>query len=170
MHHPLFTQQIEQLQKWLDKGYEGQLQFMHNNHDLRAHPDQLVEGAKTIISVRMDYLTQAPTPRAVTDNDQPNKGIIARYARGRDYHKTMRSRLKQLALKIETMLPEWQHLDIGSEKEFVFSLTKKQLPILQTVSQGQCLNTLFVIQITSIFLLVYHVKPDRNQLNFCFSN
>ena len=53
------------------------------------------------------------------------------------------------------------------EKEFVFSLTKKHLPILLTVSQGQFLNTLFVIQITSIFLLVYHVKPDRNQLNFC---
>lgn len=131
VHHPLFTKQIEQLKKWLDKGYEGQLQFMHNNHDLRAHPDQLVEGAKTIISVRMDYLTQAPTPRAVTDNDHPNKGIIARYARGRDYHKTMRSRLKQLALKIETMLSEWQHLDIGSEKEFVFRPFSDSAPIFE---------------------------------------
>ena len=131
VHHPLFTKQIEQLQKWLDKGYEGQLQFMHNNHHLRAHPEQLVEGAKTIISVRMDYLTQAPTPRAVTDNDHPNQGIIARYARGRDYHKTMRSRLKQLALNIEAMLPEWQHLDIGSDKEFVFRPFSDSAPIFE---------------------------------------
>ncbi len=93
VHHPLFVQQTEHLKQWLAKGYEGQLQFMHNNHHLRAHPEQLVEGAKTIISVRMDYLTQTPTPRAVTDSAYPNQGIIARYARGRDYHKTMRSRL-----------------------------------------------------------------------------
>lgn len=131
VHHPLFIQQTERLQQWLAKGYEGQLQFMHNNHQLRAHPEQLVEGAKTIISVRMDYLTQTPTPRAVTDNAYPNQGIIARYARGRDYHKTMRSRLKQLALKIEAMLPEWQHLNIGSEQDFIFRPFSDSAPIFE---------------------------------------
>lgn len=131
VHHPLFVQQTERLQQWLAKGYEGQLQFMHNNHHLRAHPEQLVEGAKTIISVRMDYLTQTPTPRAVTDNAYPNQGIIARYARGRDYHKTMRSRLKQLALKIEAMLPEWQHLNIGSEQDFIFRPFSDSAPIFE---------------------------------------
>ena len=125
VHHPLFTKQIEQLQKWLDKGYEGQLQFMHNNHHLRAHPEQdrRDPGGKD--------QRKAPTPRAVTDNDHPNQGIIARYARGRDYHKTMRSRLKQLALNIEAMLPEWQHLDIGSDKEFVFRPFSDSAPIFE---------------------------------------
>lgn len=131
VHHPLFAQQIEQLQRWLAKGYEGQLQFMHHNHELRAHPDKLVAGAKTIISVRMDYLTQTPTPRAIIDNDQPNNAIVARYARGRDYHKTMRSRLKQLALKIEAMLPEWQHLDIGANTDFVFRPFSDSAPIFE---------------------------------------
>lgn len=131
VHHPLFIQQTEHLKQWLAKGYEGQLQFMHNNHHLRAHPEQLVEGAKTIISVRMDYLTQTPTPRAVTDNAYPNQGIIARYARGRDYHKTMRSRLKQLALTIEAMLPEWQHLNIGSEQDFIFRPFSDSAPIFE---------------------------------------
>ncbi|WP_350562457.1 tRNA epoxyqueuosine(34) reductase QueG [Psychrobacter sp. CAL346-MNA-CIBAN-0220] len=131
VHHPLFTKQMQQLQRWLDKGYEGQLQFMHNNHDLRAHPEQLVQGAKTIISVRMDYLTQAPTPRAIDDNNRPNSGIIARYARGRDYHKTMRGRLKQLALQIESMLPEWQHLAIGAETPFIFRPFSDSAPIFE---------------------------------------
>lgn len=131
VHHPLFAQQIVQLQQWLDKGYEGQLQFMHHNHHLRANPAQLVEGAKTIISVRMDYLTQAPTPRTITDNDHPNQGIIARYARGRDYHKTMRSRLKKLALTIEAMLPDWQHLNIGSEQDFIFRPFSDSAPIFE---------------------------------------
>ncbi|WP_352337253.1 tRNA epoxyqueuosine(34) reductase QueG [Psychrobacter sp. 16-MNA-CIBAN-0192] len=131
VHHPLFAEQITQLQSWLDKGYEGQLQFMHNNHELRANPEQLVEGAKTIISVRMDYLTQAPTPRTVSDNSHPNSAIIARYARGRDYHKTMRSRLKQLALDIEAMLPEWQHLDIGHNTDFIFRPFSDSAPIFE---------------------------------------
>lgn len=131
VHHPLFAQQITQLDNWLEKGYEGQLQFMHGNHHLRAHPDQLVAGAKTIISVRMDYLTQAPKPRAIEDNDRPNQGIVARYARGRDYHKTMRGRLKQLALKIEAMLPEWQHLTIGAETDFVFRPFSDSAPIFE---------------------------------------
>ena len=131
VHHPLFQQQIVQLQKWLAKGYAGQLQFMHNNHHLRAHPDQLVTGAKTIISVRMDYLTQAPKPRTVEDNNRPNHGIIARYARGRDYHKTMRGRLKQLALLIEAKLPEWQHLSIGAETDFVFRPFSDSAPIFE---------------------------------------
>jgi epoxyqueuosine reductase len=131
VHHPLFAQQMQQLQKWLNKSYEGQLQFMHNNHHLRAHPEQLVAGAKTIISVRMDYLTQTPKSRAIEDNDHPNQGIIARYARGRDYHKVMRSRLKQLALQIEAMLPEWQHLDIGAQTDFVFRPFSDSAPIFE---------------------------------------
>ncbi len=131
VHHPLFAQQLEQLQRWLDKGFEGQLKFMHNNHHLRAHPEQLVEGAKTILSVRMDYLTQTPTPRAITDDDFPNQGIIARYARGRDYHKTMRGRLKQLALQIEAMLPQWRHLDLGSDAAFVFRPFSDSAPIFE---------------------------------------
>ncbi len=131
VHHPLFQQQITQLQNWLAKGYEGQLQFMHNNHELRANPDKLVAGAKTIISVRMDYLTQAPKPRTVEDNSRPNHGIIARYARGRDYHKTMRGRLKQLALLIESKLPEWQHLGINAETDFIFRPFSDSAPIFE---------------------------------------
>ena len=131
INHPLFQQQIEQLQAWLAKGYNGQLGFMHHHHEQRANPQLLVEGAKTIISVRMDYLTQAPKPRTVEDDARPNHAIIARYARGRDYHKVMRSRLKQLAQRIETMLPHWQHLAIGADQPFVFRPFSDSAPIFE---------------------------------------
>lgn len=132
VNHPLFAAQQAQLQRWLDKDYAGQLQFLHNNHELRANPARLVDGAKTIISVRMDYLSIAPTPRSVSDNLKPNHGIIARYARGRDYHKTMRGRLKQLAKRIEQQLPQWQHLeDIGADAPFVFRPFSDSAPIFE---------------------------------------
>jgi len=131
VHHPLFKEQITHLERWLEKGYEGDLSFMHQNHHLRANPAALVEGARTIISVRMDYLTSAPKPRTIEDDLRPNSAIIARYARGRDYHKIMRSRLKQLALNIESMLSEWQHLNIGAEDDFIFRPFSDSAPIFE---------------------------------------
>lgn len=129
--HPVFAQQMQGLRDWLAAGNYGQLKFMELNHDKRANPGLLVEGSRTIISVRMDYLEATPKPRSVEDNHRPNHAIIARYARGRDYHKTMRSRLKKLAQKIETMLPQWQHLDINADQPFVFRPFSDSAPIFE---------------------------------------
>lgn len=131
VHHPIFKQQLIALKKWLAQGYEGGLKFLHDNHELRGNPEKLVTGAKTIISVRMDYLVDKPTPRRIEDNERPNHAIIARYARGRDYHKVMRGQLKKLAQVIETMLPQWQHLNIGSDMPFVFRPFSDSAPIFE---------------------------------------
>ena len=82
VHHPLFAEQTRALKVWLNQGLHGTLDFMHDNHELRANPHKLVDGAKTIISVRMDYLHTLPAPRRIEDNERPNHAIIARYARG----------------------------------------------------------------------------------------
>lgn len=129
--HPIFKEQLTALKKWLACGYEGQLAFLHDHHDLRENPEKLVTGTKTIISVRMDYLSLAPRPRHIDDNDRPNQAIIARYARGRDYHKTMRGQLKKLATAIETMLPHWTHLGIHADTPFVFRPFSDSAPIFE---------------------------------------
>lgn len=131
VHHPLFAQQTQALKQWLNQGLNGTLDFLHENHELRANPHKLVEHAKTIISVRMDYLHTTPTPRCVEDNHRPNHAIIARYARGRDYHKTVRQQLKKLAIAIENELPNWQHLHIGADKPFVFRPFSDSAPIFE---------------------------------------
>lgn len=131
VHHPVFQEQLTALRAWLDEGLEGQLKFLHDNHHLRAHPHLLVEGAKTIISVRMDYLVDKPKSRSIADNDRPNHAIIARYARGRDYHKTMRAQLKKLAMQIEAMLPIWQDSQVGADIPFVFRPFSDSAPIFE---------------------------------------
>lgn len=131
VHHPLFAKQTKALKAWLDQGLNGTLDFMHDNHDKRANPALLVDGAKTIITVRMDYLHDLPKPRSVMDNKRPNHAIIARYARGRDYHKTVRQQLKKLAKAIENELPQWQHLSIGADKPFVFRPFSDSAPIFE---------------------------------------
>lgn len=135
VEHPLFAEQTKRLQAWLAKGYAGQLQFLYNHHDLRADPTLLVAGSKTIISVRMDYLCQTPKPRQVADNDRPNHAIIARYARGRDYHKTIRGRLKKLAQHIQQRLSIWQQdyptLNINADSDFVYRPFSDSAPIFE---------------------------------------
>lgn len=131
VHNSLFKEQLTQLQAWLAQGHAGQLDFLHNHHHLRAHPEKLVAGAQSIISVRMDYLTEPPQPRCVEDNQRPNHAIIARYARGRDYHKLMRSRLKQLAQRIKSKLDDWRHLSIAADTPFVFRPFSDSAPIFE---------------------------------------
>lgn len=131
VHHPLFAEQTQALKAWLDQGLHGTLDFMQDNHELRANPHKLVDGAKTIISVRMDYLHTLPNPRRIDDDNRPNHAIIARYARGRDYHKTVRQQLKKLARAIESELPNWAHLSIDAGKPFVFRPFSDSAPIFE---------------------------------------
>ena len=129
--NPLFAKQMDALNTWLADGMHGQMAFLEQHHDKRANPALLVEGTRTIVSVRMNYLQDVPKPRTVADNERPNHAIIARYARGRDYHKVMRSRLKKLAKRIETMLPNWQGLDVGADMPFVFRPFSDSAPIFE---------------------------------------
>ncbi|MBL4673945.1 MAG: hypothetical protein JKX81_16915 [Arenicella sp.] len=43
------------LNKWLEKGMQGEMDYMHKHGSKRTNPDQLVVGTKRVISVRMDY-------------------------------------------------------------------------------------------------------------------
>jgi len=86
------------LQDWLTKGYHGQMSFFERNMEKRLRPELLVPGTLRVISVRMDYLPQDAAFASTLEN--PDKAYISRYALGRDYHKVMRKRLKQLAEKI----------------------------------------------------------------------
>lgn len=102
--NPIFEKQLAALQIWLGEGKHGEMAFFEQNHAKRGNPALLVAGTQSIISVRLDYLVETPPKRSVPDNDRPNHAIIARYARGRDYHKTLRGRLKTLATRIEEKL------------------------------------------------------------------
>ncbi len=92
------------LQQWLAAGFHGEMAFMAAHGSKRTHPAQLVPGTVRVISARMDYL-----PDAMADDwreheqrrqADPDAAVISVYARGRDYHKVMRSRLQRLVDQI----------------------------------------------------------------------
>lgn len=98
--------QMAHFKEYLDRGYHADMTYLEENLDKRADPTLLVPGTRSIICVRMDYLVEKPQPRQVPD--APNSAIIARYARGRDYHKIVRGRLKTLATRIRERVGEFE--------------------------------------------------------------
>src|SRR5205807_7422906 len=80
---------------WLAQGRHGEMEYMARHGALRARPAELKPGTLRVISCRMDYATMDEPPPAA------DSAYIARYARGRDYHKVLRGRLQQLCEHIE---------------------------------------------------------------------
>ena len=87
------------LREWLEKNYQGEMGFLADHFEKRIDPKQLVDGTLRVIMVRMDYLPSDVKFTSILAN--PNKGYIARYALGRDYHKLIRNRLKHLGQWLE---------------------------------------------------------------------
>lgn len=92
-------------QNWLSNGYHGDMYYMEENKELRFFPDRLLPGTLRIISARMDYAKQPEN--SLEPMEQSQTAYIARYARGRDYHKLMRKRLQQLAEQIHDAVGEF---------------------------------------------------------------
>lgn len=92
------------LQAWLDAGYHGSMDYMARHGMMRARAHELLPGTVRVLSVRMNYLPfEAGFAATLRD---PTLGYISRYALGRDYHKVLRNRLKQLGDRIEARCAE----------------------------------------------------------------
>src|SRR5688500_15900737 len=88
------------LLEWLSRGWHGEMEYMARHGARRARPSELRPGTLRVISCRMDYLRERP--RGIeTDRE---RAYIARYARGRDYHKVLRARLQALCERIEAQV------------------------------------------------------------------
>ena len=93
------SQDQRYLEKWLEKDYHGEMKYMEKHGKKRSQPAELVEGTKRIISLSMNYLPENYNGLELLKEDK--KAFVSGYARGRDYHKIMRLRLKKLVSKIK---------------------------------------------------------------------
>jgi epoxyqueuosine reductase len=90
------------LNEWLAKGFHGEMDYMQRHGTRRSHPEELHPGTIRVISVRLDYLPESAGDVEALLKDS-SKGVVSRYALGRDYHKMMRKRLQKLARQIEQL-------------------------------------------------------------------
>jgi len=94
------------LSAWLQAGFHGNMGYMAQHGMKRARPAELVPGTVSVITARMDYLPR-DTPEGwqaieLGRLERPGEAVVSLYARGRDYHKVLRSRLQKLADCIAT--------------------------------------------------------------------
>ena len=88
----------ENLRDWIRMNYQGDMSYLERNIEKRDDPRLLVEGAKSIISVALNYY-----PNEKRDENFPK---FAYYAYGKDYHFIVKNKLKQLLTFIQTIYPD----------------------------------------------------------------
>ena len=94
----------EGLKAWLAAGFHGEMDYMARHGLTRARPAELLPGTLSVVCARMDYLPQH-SPADWVDIEwsrlrQADQASVSLYARGRDYHKVLRQRLRQLAQRM----------------------------------------------------------------------
>ena len=94
----LLTDDAKRLEQWLAKGMQGNMQYMENHFDLRIDPTKLVPGAKSVITLLLNYF-----PEEQPYSETPK---IAKYAYGQDYHEVIRDKMKLLIGLIKEKIGE----------------------------------------------------------------
>ena len=80
------------LEAWLNKGMHGQMKYMEHHFELRVDPTKLVPGARSVITLLLNYF-----PNQQQSDHAPK---IAKYAYGNDYHEVIRAKLNEFLFMI----------------------------------------------------------------------
>ena len=100
------TERERELLQWLAEGKHGEMEYLRRNVELRIDPRMMVPEAQSVICVADRYAGETGERRnAETPKRNGPQGMIARYARGDDYHVVMRKRLTRLARELSAEFP-----------------------------------------------------------------
>lgn len=94
------TEDAYRLEKWLNKGMHGAMGYMENYFDKRIDPRLLVDGAKSVITLLLNYYPAA--------EQQPDTPHIAKYAYGKDYHEVIKAKLNEFLFDLRAELGDIQ--------------------------------------------------------------
>ncbi len=86
----------EALKRWIREGMAGTMRYMERQLEARLRPEAILPGATRAVVVTKHYFSPEPPP-------EKGKGRVAKYARGRDYHKALKPALKSLARYIQSL-------------------------------------------------------------------
>lgn len=89
------------LRKWLEEGCAAEMHYMHNHFEKRTDPRLLVEGARSVIVVALNYYPAVKQAEGVP--------AFSYYAYGKDYHDVVKAKLRELYAFIA------QHTEVAPE-------------------------------------------------------
>ena len=91
-------EEAPRLENWLNRNMNGQMSYMENHFDKRLNPTLLVDDAKSVISLLLNYY-----PSELQNEDSYK---ISKYAYGQDYHHVIKEKLMELLHFIQTEIGE----------------------------------------------------------------
>ena len=91
--------EARRLEEWLKRDYHGKMSYMENHFDKRVDPRLLVDDAKSVVSLLLNYY-----PDAIQEDQEAPK--ISKYAYGADYHYVIKDKLKTLMHFIQEEIGE----------------------------------------------------------------
>ena len=91
-------EEAPRLENWLNQNHHGEMKYMENHFDKRLNPTLLVDDAKSVISLLLNYY-----PSEIQNTDSYK---ISKYAYGQDYHFVIKEKLKELLQTIQTEIGE----------------------------------------------------------------
>jgi epoxyqueuosine reductase len=91
-------EEAPRLENWLNQNHHGEMKYMENHFDKRLNPTLLVDDAKSVISLLLNYY---PSETQSSDSYK-----ISKYAYGEDYHFVIKEKLKELLQTIQTEIGE----------------------------------------------------------------
>ncbi len=92
------NEDARRLESWLNKGMHGNMQYMENHFDMRVDPSKLVPGARSVITLLLNYFPEKEQPTSIPK--------VAKYAYGKDYHDVIRNKLRSLIELIKNEIGE----------------------------------------------------------------
>lgn len=92
-------EEAPRLENWLKNNMHGKMAYMENHFDKRLDPTLLVDGAKTVVSLLLNYYPE----KKPTDDDGPK---VSKYAYGTDYHFVIKAKLKEFINRINEQIGE----------------------------------------------------------------
>jgi epoxyqueuosine reductase len=114
------------LREFIARGYHGDMGWLAGTAARRGDPQELWPEARTVVVLGINY---APLQDPLAVRDARDRGAISVYARGRDYHDTLKRRLKALARWIEARWP-------GGLKLFVDTAPVMEKPLAERAGIG----------------------------------
>jgi epoxyqueuosine reductase len=106
------------LDRMLSRGAEADMGWLRAQRAERLDPERVLPGARSVVALALSYHARGgaegpPSPGQET-------GTVARYARGRDYHRVVKRKLRALVSELATLDPGariWAGCDIGPVME-----------------------------------------------------
>jgi epoxyqueuosine reductase len=91
-------EEAPRLEHWLNQNHHGEMKYMENHFDKRLNPTLLVDDAKSVISLLLNYYP--------SETQNPDSYKISKYAYGQDYHFVIKEKLNELLHTIQTEIGE----------------------------------------------------------------